>query len=83
MEFPLSRRWFARLVVAGLITAFAPVLPAQPEKTATNYAPTVEAARPDAIYRKGKKVRFNVNLQLDQQPVTNASVRWKLPMTHP
>ena len=65
MIFHLSRRSFARLVVASLVTTFAPVLLAQAEKAATNYALTVEAARSGAIYRKGEKVKFYVKLLLD------------------
>jgi hypothetical protein len=35
---------------------------AQAGKTSTHYSLIVSAARPDAIYRKGKKVRFDVKL---------------------
>lgn len=43
-----------------------------------NYALSVTADRPDALYRQGEVVTFTIKLQLDAQPVDGAEVSWMI-----
>jgi cephalosporin-C deacetylase len=72
-----SRRYLFCLVVRGLVLLASPALLAQSETTATNYLLAVSTDRPDAIYRKGEKIAFQIKLLLDQQPV-DAAVQWTI-----
>jgi len=59
MLFDLSRRTFLGFV-AALIVGASPAFRAQSEPTSTNYLLTVSTERPDAIYRKGEDVSFQI-----------------------
>ena len=47
-------------------------------KTPTEYVLSVFPDRPDAIYKKGETVTFQIDLQHNQQPATEGSVDWKI-----
>ncbi len=47
-------------------------------RAGAGYTLSVTADRPDAIYRQGETVMFTLKLQLDQQPVEGAEVRWTI-----
>ncbi|MGV3754962.1 MAG: acetylxylan esterase [Verrucomicrobiota bacterium] len=53
-------------------------LSAQETKPATNYVLSVSADRPDALYKKGETVSFQVALALDKQPVSDVEVSWTI-----
>ncbi len=53
-------------------------LSAQEIKPATNYVLSVSADRPDALYKKGEPVSFQVALALDKQPVSDVEVSWTI-----
>ncbi len=78
MNSSFSRRSFAGFLVAGLASVTAPAMLAQTATVSTNYLLTVRAERPDALYKQAERVRFNVQLLLDHQPVTGAEVQWTI-----
>jgi hypothetical protein len=47
-------------------------------RAGAGYTLSVTADRPDAIYQQGETVTFTLKLQLDQQPVEGAEVRWTI-----
>ena len=44
----------------------------------TNYVLSVTTDRPDAIYKQGETVTFTIKLQLDKEPVSDATVNWTI-----
>jgi len=72
-----SRRTFLGFI-AVLIAVTAPTLHAQSNQTSTTYLLTVSTERPDAIYRKGEAVSFQIKLLLDQKALDGAEVQWTL-----
>lgn len=76
--FHLTRRLFVRKCAATLLLFSSLAAWAQTESVATNYALTVGTDRPEALYRRGEPVAFNVTLQLDRQPPNDAEVEWTL-----
>ena len=56
------------LVLVTLVATWA--------SASTNYVLSVNADRPDAIYKQGETVTFTITLLLDQQPVDGATVNW-------
>ncbi len=76
MIFHLSRRLFLNVLVVGCLGVVTPVRSAPTEEASTNYVLTVSASRPEAIYRQGEEVTFEVKLLLDQKPLPYAQVRW-------
>jgi hypothetical protein len=67
MRFRFPSGSFARLLVVCAASLVAPILCAQTEGVSTNYSLTLSAERPDALYKQGEPVRFNVRLLLDNQ----------------
>ena len=78
MKFRPTRRGFLGLLAACFLFAGSPALPAPATNSSTNYLLTVSAERPDAIYRQGETVTFNIRLELDEMPVNDAQVEWTI-----
>lgn len=81
MKFHCSNRSLGGFVGACFFVAAAVAVPsvwAQTAGPSTNYTLKIGTERLDALYRRGEKVLFNVNLLLDQQPVDDAEVEWTM-----
>jgi cephalosporin-C deacetylase len=76
MNLDLTRSAWVGVLAAWVITAVTAAFPAAAEQASTNYALTVSAERPDALYHKGEVVAFKIRLLLDQQPINDAEVQW-------
>jgi cephalosporin-C deacetylase-like acetyl esterase len=72
----LRRLFPALLLPLGFLVVTGPVALAQPAATETNYSLIVRAERPNAIYRQGEEVSFQVNLAQGNSPVDEATVDW-------
>src|SRR5512135_865594 len=70
----------ARLsVLVGCVLAIAASAPlARAQQASTNYVLTVSTERTNALYHKGESVTFNIRLLLDNRPVSDAEVQWKI-----
>jgi len=66
------------LFVAGLLVAISSPPRAAAEDSPPRYALTVRAERPEAIYRQGEMVTFQLRLVLEDQPVEPAQLDWAL-----
>lgn len=77
MNYLMPRRLLFGLTI-GLVAACATELRAQANKSSTNYTLSVSTERPEAIYKQGETVAFNVKLVSDKQPVPEAEVQWVL-----
>ncbi|MEI8309834.1 MAG: acetylxylan esterase [Verrucomicrobiota bacterium] len=71
--------WQAACFLAlSLCPGSAPASSSWDGKAPAEYVLTVIADRPDAIYKKGETVTFQVDLQHNQQPAAEGSVDWKI-----
>jgi cephalosporin-C deacetylase-like acetyl esterase len=68
-----------RLFLGGLLSILTALpLCAQEAKSSTNYVLNVSLDHPNALYRPGETVTFEISLQHDKQPVNDAEVAWTL-----
>lgn len=74
----LTRRIFLAAAACVTLVPFTCVAQAQPAPPSTNYVLTVVTDRPEAIYKSGDTVNFNITLLRDKQPVSDAEVQWTL-----
>ncbi len=58
------------------MTGSAPLVLAQ--QASTNYSLTVITDHTNALYHRGETVTFKIKLLLDEQPVRDAEVQWKI-----
>lgn len=64
---------------AAYLFAWAIALPpVQAQPASTNYVLWVSTDRTNALYHQREPVVFNIRLQLDDQPVSNGEVHWKI-----
>lgn len=79
----ISFRQLSRPATLLTILLLASMNPAQAAsswdgKTPTEYVLSVAADRPDAIYRQGDTITFQVELQHNQQPAADQPVEWTI-----
>ncbi|HOX58796.1 MAG TPA: acetylxylan esterase [Verrucomicrobiota bacterium] len=66
------------MTLACVIAGATPAPETLAAQATTNYSLTVSTQRPDAIYRKGEEVVFNIRLAHQEQLVPEAEVQWTL-----
>lgn len=66
------------VLFAWIFAGFSPVASAQANKAPAEYELSVVTDRPDALYKKGETVTFQVALQHNQQPAGDETVMWTI-----
>jgi cephalosporin-C deacetylase len=74
----LALRVFVSFLAGWFLAQVPPALGAETNTPPAHYLLTVRAERPNAIYRRGETVTFDICLQMDDQPADGAQVDWTI-----